>query len=282
MFGYIRPAQDELKVKELRLYKSMYCGLCNALGGCAGCMASFALSYDFVLLAMVRAGLCGDSITIAEKRCMAHPFKKRPHAVFDSLGYTAAASLISLKHKLDDDKADHDLGRANIKGLLIPPANHLRNKAINSSDEKEVLCDLDKAVETACTTLREAEKHAPSPDEAAEYSGDLTAALLESGLDGTDRRIAHELGRHIGRWIYFADAADDYEKDIKKGRFNPFASEETLPKERIRTSMLLELSAAAKALDLIDFEDKGIEAVVRNIIYYGMPMQADKILGYKQ
>jgi len=275
MFGYIRPLQDELKIKEYRLYRSVYCGLCHALGGCAGCLASLTLNYDFVFLAMVRAGLCGDEINIGQRRCIVHPFKKQPHAVFDSLNYAAAASLISVKHKFDDDRADRDLG---IKALLYPQAVHLKNRAMNNPELKDTLVRLDESAEKACTELREAEKHDPSPDEAAEYSGELTKALLSSGLEGTKARIAEELGRHIGRWVYFADAADDYEKDIKKGRFNPFRNEESLPKDRIRTSMLLELNAAAKALELIDFEDKGIETVVKNILYLGMPSAAEKIL----
>lgn len=275
MFGYIRPLQDELKVKEYRLYRSVYCGLCRALGGCAGCMASLTLNYDFVFLAMVRSGLCGEQVNIEQRRCIVHPIKKQPHAVFDSLNYTAAASLIAVKHKFDDDRADRDLG---IKALLYPEAVHLKNKAMKKSEIKDTLKELDESVGSACAKLREAEKHNPTPDEAAEYSGELTSALLSTGLEGMNLRIAKELGRHIGRWLYFADAADDYEKDIKKGRFNPFRGEDKLPKERIRVSMLLELDAASKALELINFEDKGIESVVKNILYLGMPIVADKVI----
>ena len=32
MFGYVRPNRDELKVRELRDYEALYCGLCRALG----------------------------------------------------------------------------------------------------------------------------------------------------------------------------------------------------------------------------------------------------------
>jgi len=275
MFGYIRPLQDELKIKEYRLYRSVYCGLCRSLGGCAGCMAPLTLNYDFVFLAMVRASLCGEEVNIEQHRCIVHPIKKQPHAVFDSLDYTAAASLIAVKHKFDDDRADRDLG---IKALLYPEAVHLKNRAMKTSEIKDILKELDESAGSACMKLREAEKHDPSPDEAAEYSGELTSALLSTGLEGVNQRIAKELGRHIGRWLYFADAADDYEKDIKKGRFNPFRGEGELPKERIKVSMLLELDAASKALELINFEDKGIESVVKNILYLGMPIVADKVI----
>ena len=32
MFGYVRPNRDELKVRELRDYEALYCGLCHTLG----------------------------------------------------------------------------------------------------------------------------------------------------------------------------------------------------------------------------------------------------------
>ena len=35
-------------------------------------------------------------------------------------------------------------------------------------------------------------------------------------------RILGVLGYQLGRWVYFIDALDDMEKDIKKNQFNPF------------------------------------------------------------
>ena len=185
---------------------------------------------------------------------------------------------MSVKHKFDDDIADRDLG---IKALLYPEAVHLKNKAACDPTLHDTIAELDDEIGKACAALRETEKNDPSADEAAEYSGALTSALLGCGLEGSNARIARELGRHIGKWIYFADAADDYEKDVKKGRFNPYIKEGGLPVKRLRISMMLELNAASRALDLIDFEDKGIEAIVKNILYLGMPAQADKILDKK-
>lgn len=47
MFGYVRPNRDELKVRELRDYEALYCGLCRALGRRHGFFARFFLNYDF-------------------------------------------------------------------------------------------------------------------------------------------------------------------------------------------------------------------------------------------
>ena len=53
MFGYVRPNRDELKVRELRDYEALYCGLCHALGRRHGFFARFFLNYDFTFLAML-------------------------------------------------------------------------------------------------------------------------------------------------------------------------------------------------------------------------------------
>jgi len=275
MFGYIRPASGELKVKEYNFYRAVYCGLCRSLKSNAGCIAPFTLSYDFVFLALVRGALVGDDITVCERRCAVHPFGKRPCAGFGQLDLTAAMSAVTIESKLEDDRADGDLG---IKALAFPFARHMRKTAEKRAHLND---DLRSTVSDACRRLREREKAEvpPTPDEAAEFSGEMTAALFEYGLDGTAARIAHEIGRHIGRWIYLIDAADDYERDMKKGSFNPFRGEEDdMWKQRLKTALLLELDAASRAVELIDFTDRSVEAIVKNTIYLGMPETAERIL----
>ena len=82
------------------------------------------------------------------------------------------------------------------------------------------------------------------------------------------------IGKHIGRWIYITDAADDLDDDLLNDRFNPFAclyNKELLTTEQLQeisTSLRLELLAAEPAFDLIDFEGmSNIEGIIKNIIY---------------
>ncbi len=278
MFGYIRPLQGELKIREYLLYRSVYCGLCESLGKCVGRCAKMALSYDFVFYAMLRSSVLGEVPTVTEKRCLLHPIKKRGFADFPALTYTAHSLVTTAAAKCEDDVADREFGA---KMLLCPVARSLRSKAVKNGGE--TIASLREAVDASCSALREAEKRSPSPDEAAEYSGEMTAALFECGLDGMSARIMREVGRHVGRWVYYIDAIDDYESDKKHGRFNPFLREgEDFDRERVRTSLLLELDAAAKAVELIDFPDKGIEAVTKNILYLGMPQTADNVINGKK
>ena len=47
MFGYIKPAKAELKVKEWEAYQGIYCGLCKQLARRYGWFARMTLNYDF-------------------------------------------------------------------------------------------------------------------------------------------------------------------------------------------------------------------------------------------
>ena len=254
---------------------SLFLALCL----CLSCTAALAAELsDINKTDAVWPVTFGEKIKVSEGRCQFNPLLKRHTAAFPSLEYSAAATSVSVYHKLCDDRADGELGT---KALIYPAAVLIKNRAHRSADKSGEGGALNEFAEKAAVSmnaLSEAEKSSPSPDEAAGISAGLTAALFEAGLEGTSGRIAREVGRHIGKWIYFCDAADDFEKDIKRGAFNPFASEETLPKERIRTAMLLELDAAAKALELIEFEDSGVEAVLKNVLYLGMPQTVERVL----
>ena len=50
MFGYIRPMECELKVREQQEYRAHYCGLCKAIGKRYGLLARLALNYDCAFL----------------------------------------------------------------------------------------------------------------------------------------------------------------------------------------------------------------------------------------
>ena len=77
MFGYIRTAREELRVREYEYYRASYCGLCRSMGKCTGQCSRFALSYDFAFLANVRMALTQTAPTFRRRRCIAHPFRRR-------------------------------------------------------------------------------------------------------------------------------------------------------------------------------------------------------------
>ena len=42
MFGYVRPYRDELKLRQLKDYEALYCGLCRSIGRRHGCWQGFS------------------------------------------------------------------------------------------------------------------------------------------------------------------------------------------------------------------------------------------------
>ena len=117
MFGYVTPYEPELRVKEQRLYKSVYCGLCKSMGKRVCSESRMTLSYDFVFLVLLRKVAERRTGEVKMRRCIAHPLKKRPMLEIDeSLEYCAKSSVILTRLKLKDNINDsHGFARFKAK-----------------------------------------------------------------------------------------------------------------------------------------------------------------------
>lgn len=283
MFGYIKPVAAELKVKEYELYRAVYCGLCGALGRNTTCISRLSLSYDFVFLAVVRMALAGESGRIEKRRCIAHPTKKRAVLTNASqLDYCARLSSVLTYYKVRDD-IDDDRGFKRLGArMLLPFAAVMRKRAgVDAEAEAVIRLKLNEL------SWLEADKCA-SFDRAAEPFGELMAYLCSYGFDADSPqyRIANVIGRHIGRFVYIIDAADDLEGDIRSGAYNPFRMMYKDPlndlsrnAEKIKTALTMELMGVERAVELIDFSSvPEYGEIIRNIIYLGLPELSDKIL----
>ena len=93
--------------------------------------------------------------------------------------------------------------------------------------------------------------------------------------DEKTRRILSHVGYGLGRFIYLVDAADDLEKDIKNGNFNPFVGindRNNVIKNNLSQALAMTFDAY-NLLDLVDF--KGI---IDNVITKGLPTVQNEIL----
>lgn len=294
MFGYIKPYMPELKMREYELYRALYCGLCRSMGRATGQTSRLSLNYDFVFLAIVRMLLEGTTPEVSKKRCVAHPVKPRTY-VHDckELSYSARAAAYLTGGKLEDDIAD-ERGLKRLRALSLRPAvRHVLAKARRSSAEHELA--IEGFVADKLSVLSELEADAtPSLDSCAETFGELLAELFAAGLEENKARIAREVGRGIGRFIYVCDAADDFADDVKKGRFNPiyaFYGEDAAEEkdgglvlssdvaESVRTAALLDLERCALSVELLaDEGNPELASIIRNIVYLGMPEALKNIL----
>lgn len=277
MFGYVKPYPPELKVKEYDFYRSVYCGLCRALGRRVALCAEFTLSYDIVFLALLSMSLKGDKIEIKSRRCGAHPFKKRPMLEINpSLISAAEIGALLSYYKIIDDLRDSRGLRRLPPLLLLPVAKYIKRKIKPPEKfDSEIKSNLDYL------NILETEKTA-SVDAPADAFGNIMAAVFAQACgDGNNRRIGEVIGKYTGRWIYLIDALDDLENDKKRGLYNPFIYNSGFSVKNIESALVGELINVEKAVNLIDFNDSGIENIIKNIIYLGMPKRAIEIINKK-
>ncbi|MBE6605639.1 MAG: hypothetical protein E7635_01195 [Ruminococcaceae bacterium] len=280
MFGYVEPQKPELRLWEYEEYRGVYCGLCKTMGKKTGLLSRLSLNYDYVFLAMIRSALLGISPKIEPGFCLVHPTKKRAIVKSDAaLEYCAEVSALLTYHKVIDNIND-SRGAKKLASMLIKPVcSSFVKRCIDISAAggkiAEYLCD-----------MAELEKEeSPTPDMLAECFGEIMREIFAYRLnDEKSVRIAEELGRHVGRYIYLADALDDIDYDIKYRQFNPFVSfygkNDVLSHlGDIKTAVLLGLKGLEAAIALVDFSTcTGYGNIVNNIIYLGMPGKIDSII----
>ena len=283
MFGYVKVNSSELKVKEYELYRGTYCGLCRAMGKCTGQCSRMTLSYDFVFLALVRIVLeeREEEVRFEQKRCLAHPIKKRNSMVRNaSLDYSAYAAALLNFHKLADDISDEKGLKKVVAVLAKPFVSGGRKKSFENGFEA-----LDEKVREGLVRLSQLEKsECASVDEPAELFGAILGDIMSFGLDGASARIAYRLGFEVGAWIYIADALDDMRSDLEKGRYNPILKlyggviPDAEQLEGISIAIKNRLYGATDALDLMDFKDESIKNLLINLLCLGMPERIEDII----
>lgn len=213
MFGYINPYDPYLYKKDDVLYKSLYCGICKSIGATCGQVARMSLTYDITFLSAFAHNIMGRDVTMKKSNCIAHPFKKRPICLRDELSDKLAyVNLILCKHKLIDDKLDSKKG--GFKRLLF-------NKGYKKA--KKALPEIDRIVSESYASLRKLEgANNGLIDPLSSQFGDMLADISDVIFGDYKTEYTHNLFFYIGKWIYLIDAVDDYDKDVKKGEFNPF------------------------------------------------------------
>ena len=286
MFGYVRAQREDLTVRQDTLYRAVYCGLCRAMGRVTGQMSRLTLSYDFTLLAMVRMILEGVTPEFERFRCAAHPLKQRTFVRDNAvLEYAAAMSAVLAYLKNRDDLAD-ERGLKKVRVMLADvPVTQMNRRGMRylpetAADELACRMDVLAALEAA---------GCPSVDQAADAFGGVLAYVFALGLDGDAAVLAEDIGRHVGRFVYVCDAADDLPEDIRRGRYNPLAvgwgdlavtadgAMTDLVKGSLEISLPLDLEGLGRAADRLNREHP-LTPIVRNLVYLGLPASMRRVL----
>jgi len=202
-----------LYIKDFMLYKAMYCGLCKGIGEACGQMARIGLTYDVTFLSVLLHNMSGTDVKIEKQNCFEHTLRKRPIAAVDSLTRELGAlNTVLAYYKLTDDIGDEGKGRGR---RIWFKAGFRRAKKQYPALVRLVGDYMRRQAET------EKQKTA-SPDMAADPSAMLMRSLSDYFLKEHATDNSRGLFYGLGKWVYLIDALDDYDKDKKKGGYNPF------------------------------------------------------------
>ncbi len=284
MFGYVKPVVSELLVKEHEFYRATYCGICRAMKKHTGTLSNVTLSYDSVFLALLRMLYIDDKDFSARKRrCIAHPLAKRPMLdENEAIEYTARAFAVLTYYKLRDDLHDERGAKRLAVTAARPIASHANSKAALGA-LSEIAAD-----RLAKIDALEAQK-CKSVDAPASLFGELLGEIFAFGLAEGERLVPYECGYHLGKFIYAADAAEDYGEDLEKGRYNPYvllydgAPLTHENKQSIKCALLLECKKIEAAVNLLPFGTRAtIENIINNIIYLGLVKRIEFLDGNEE
>ena len=274
MFGYVTPAKPEMKVKEFESYRAMYCGLCKQLKKDYGFWPRMLLNYDLVTVALLADGISGEQGSPCMERCIANPIKKRCMQKNTQGLQLAAAGLVLLSwYKLADDLADEPF----LKRQLVRILRLLLRSAYKKAAKQYLQIDRVLAQQTERQQQIECSK-TKRWDEAAEPTGVMTAEILAACAESEQQeRILRRMGLFLGKILYWLDAAEDYEADQEKHRYNVFLQNEYSKQQTIEQVQLqcrLAAGEVARCYNLLDI--KLNRPILDNIIFLGLPASIER------
>ena len=213
MFGYVTASLKELDKEAEKRYGAVYCGICRRIRLQSGNVARLGLSYDMAFLALLLMSLYEPEDTGGEKACAMHPIRKRPWIDNRFVQYAADMNVaLSYYNFLDDWEDDRKYGARILAAQFGKHLPEIENRYPRQCG----------AIADCIRQLSELEKAGCSnPDEPASCFGNLMGELLtyEEDLWAPTLR---QMGFYLGIFIYLLDAALDYDKDEKKGKYNPY------------------------------------------------------------
>lgn len=270
MFGYILPRTDKLPEEMVQRYRAAYCGLCRCLKKRYGFHARFLVNYDMAFLyfllsdeeKQIERCFCPARV-VCRKNCLPND---------DAMCYAADMSVLlsywKLSDAVQDAKGPKKLGARMARGLYRR-AYRKAAKRLPQADAvfSQQLAQLRKLEEGKCSSF----------DRAADAFAKMLHACADYFEDEKQRRTAQQLLYHVGRFLYLADALEDLPKDCKADSYNPLRYRYALQngalceedKKQFLCSVDASIDMAASALELLDH--RADDALVKNIIYYGMP-----------
>ena len=260
MFGYVSANWKELDKTQQDRYQSVYCGICRRIREQSGSLPRLVLSYDMAFLSLLLMSLYEPEETSGRNHCMLHPIRKRPWADNPYIRYGADMNVALAYYNCLDDWQDEKKHTAKAMADLLAPHYH----RIEQKYPRQC-----RAIADCITRLSQLEKEGcPNPDEPAGCFGTLMGELFVYEEDIWSPHL-RQMGMALGRFIYLLDAAVDYEKDKRKGKYNPYiAAGMDEDWARWEEYLVLAMGRCTKSYEILPLvQDKEL---LDNILYSGV------------
>ncbi|NCB05934.1 MAG: hypothetical protein EOM69_10510, partial [Clostridia bacterium] len=262
MFGYIRPLECELKVREQAEYRGVCCGLCKSIGRRYGQIERLTLSYDCAFLALTLLAINGDA-KFTPGNCGPRVYRgKRPIAdASPTLDYAADVNVLLAWYKALDDQADERSAGSFAARIALKRAYRKAARAnpVLDYEIRESMSQLHELELEECAVL----------DEPSNAFGRLLSSVILNAptLPVSEKKAAQWMFYNLGKWVYLIDAWDDREQDEKRGGYNPFVLGRKSAED---AEFLLNItqSEAEKGYNLISFHTQS--GLMDNIMRLGL------------
>ena len=277
MFGYILPNKPNMYMKDYGLFRAFYCGLCHQTGRCQGQCMRFGVGYDITFLSILFHGVQHEKLFFKSKACVAKPFRKTAVVVGSPLQEQCChLNALLLEFKCKDDIAD---GKSGSKRLLARGIRRQVKKARKALPK--VAAILDEAFDEQQKVERtQTDNWMVACDPFACCMQEIALSMAPKG----GQPLA-EVTYGLGQFVYLADCLDDYDKDKRKGDYNPlllrYKAESKVALieqhgEELRGQMddlIARIKESYKSLAIFD-----TEGIVTNTLWYGLRAQAEVLL----
>lgn len=260
MFGFVTASEQDMTPEQKARYGAVYCGICRGIRNSGSNAARVVLSYDMVFLALVLMSLYEPEESAGASACIRHPIQKRPWVDNAYIRYAADMNVaLGYYNALDDWRDDRRLSARVLAGVLEKSCPQIAARWPRQCE----------AIRSCIRSLAELEQAGcADPDAAANCFGTLMGELLVYREDRWARCL-RSMGHALGRFVYLCDAAVDYRKDVRKGRYNPlFAMGVGEDLERWEQYLVLDMAACTDDYERLPLvQDKPL---LDNILYSGV------------
>lgn len=254
MLGNIVTNPNLLKDEDKRYYRECYCGLCKSLQKGHKNISRFTLNYDMTFVIILLSEVYKEKNEKLECRCMMHPVNKHTYIKGRFVDYVADMNILLAYYNLLDDWQDDKNVFANCYAKLI------------KKSFKKICKKYPKKADIVKNSLKELndleEKNIINPDLSAQCSGKFLGEIFAPYEDEHEEKLRN-FGDSLGKFVYILDACIDFEKDIKKKRYNPLITNSKTEFDDMLNLLLADCVEKYKGLNISS-------SIIENILFSGI------------